>query len=195
MKYATPREASQILQVSERTLRNWDRDGKIRTIRTPTGHRRYDIDSVVNPEGDTRIRILYARVSSYKQKSDLSRQVDYLQSLFPDGLIIKDIGSGLNYKRKGLLSLLGQVLSGNVREVVVCHKDRLVRFGFDLIKWFCQQQNCQLVVLNRSDLSPEREMVEDILAIVQVFSCRLYGLRKYKSVIKEDSDLPRDSLG
>jgi len=139
MKYATPREASQILQVSERTLRNWDRDGKIRTIRTPTGHRRYDIDSVVNPEGDTRIRILYPRVSSYKQKSDLERQADYLQSLFTDGLIIKDIGSGLNYKRKGLLSLLGQVLSGNVREVVVCHKDRLVRFGFDLIEWFCQQ--------------------------------------------------------
>lgn len=195
MKYATPREAAQILQVSERTLRNWDRDGKIRTIRTPAGHRRYDIDSVINPEGDTRIRILYARVSSDKQKSDLLRQADYLQSLFPDGLIIKDIGSGLNYKRKGLLSLLGQVLSGNVREVVVCHKDRLARFGFDLIEWFCQQQNCQLVVLNRSDLSPEREMVEDILAIVEVFSCRLYGLRKYKSVIKEDSDLPRDSLG
>lgn len=202
MKYATPREASQILQVSERTLRNWDRDGKIRTIRTPAGHRRYDIDSVVNPEGDTRIRILYARVSSYKHKSDLERQADYLQSLFTDGLIIKDIGSGLNYKRKGLLSLLGQVLSGNVREVVVCHKDRLLRFGFDLIEWFCQQQNCQLVVLNRSDLSPEREMVEDILAIVHVYreaeasySCRLYGLRKYKSVIKEDSDLPRDSLG
>lgn len=67
------------------------------------------------------------------------RQADYLQSLFTDGLIIKDIGSGLNYKRKGLLSLLGQVLSGNVREVVVCHFDRLVRFGFDLIEWFCQQ--------------------------------------------------------
>jgi predicted site-specific integrase-resolvase len=202
MKYATPREASQILQVSERTLRNWDRDGKIRIIRTPAASRRYDIVPIVNPEGDTRIRILYARVSSYKQKSDLERQADYLQSLFTDGLIIKDIGSGLNYKRKRLLSLLGQVLSGNVREVVVCHKDRLVRFGFDLIEWFCQQQNCQLVVLNRSDLSPEREMVEDILAIVHVYreaeasySCRLYGLRKYKSVIKEDSDLPRDSLG
>ena len=195
MKYATPKEASQLLKVSERTLRNWDRDGKIRTIRTPAGHRRYDIDSVVNPKGDTRIRILYARVSSYKQKSDLERQADYLQSMFTDGLIIKDIGSGLNYKRKGLLSLLGQVLSGNVREVVVCHKDRLVRFGFDLIEWFCQQQNCQLVVLNKRDLSPEPEMVEDILAIVQVFSCRLYGLRKYKSVIKEDSDLPTNSFG
>ncbi|BDT14880.1 transposase [Limnospira platensis NIES-39] len=115
--------------------------------------------------------------------------------MFTDGLIIKDIGSGLNYKRKGLLSLLGQVLSGNVREVVVSHQDRLVRFGFDLIEWFCQQQNCQLVVLNKRDLSPEPEMVEDILAIVHVFSCRWYGLRKYKSVIKEDSDLPRDSLG
>jgi len=191
MRYVTPREASQVLQVSEKTLRNWDRDGKIRTIRTPAGHRRYDIDSVLNPKGDTRVRILYARVSSYKQKSDLFRLADYLQSLFADGFLIKEVGSGLNYKRKGFLSLLGQVLSGNVREVVVCHKDRLVRFGLDLIEWLCQQKDCQLVVLNRSDLSPEREMVEDILAIVHVFSCRLYGLRKYKSSIKEDPSLSR----
>jgi predicted site-specific integrase-resolvase len=194
MRYATPREASQVLQVSPKTLRNWDRDGKIRTIRTPAGHRRYDIDSVVNPEGDTRIRILYARVSSYKQKSEMVRQADYLQSLFTDGKLVKEVGSGLNYRRKGLLSLLGQVLSGNVREVVVCHKDRLVRFGFDLIEWLCQQKDCKLVVLNRSDLSPEREMVEDILAIVHVFSCRLYGLRKYNSAIKEDPSLSRNSI-
>ena len=97
-----PPEAWKVLQVSEKTLRNWDRDGKIRTIRTSAGHRRYDIDSVVNPEGDTRIRILYARVSSYKQKADLERQADYLQSLFTDGKLIKEVGSGLNYKRKGL---------------------------------------------------------------------------------------------
>ena len=173
-------------------FRFWDRDGKIRTIRTPAGHRRYDIESVINPGGDTRIRILYARVSSYKQKSDLERQADYLQSLFAEVKLVKEVGSGLNYKRKGLLSILGQVLSGDVREIVVCHKDRLVRFGLDLIEWLCQQKDCQLVVLNRSDLSPEREMVEDILAIVHVFSCRLYGLRKYKSAIKEDSSLSRN---
>ncbi len=106
--------------------------------------------------------------------------------------LVFEVGSGLNYKRKGLLSILGQVLSGDVKEVVVCHKDRLVRFGLDLIEWLCQQKDCQLVVLNRSDLSPEREMVEDILAIVHVFSCRLYGLRKYKSAIKKDSSLPRN---
>lgn len=195
MRYVTPREASQILQVSEKTLRNWDKDGKIRTIRTPAGHRRYDIDSVISPGGDTRIRILYARVSSYKHKSEMVRQADYLQSLFTDGKLVKEIGSGLNYKRKGLLSVLGQVLSGDVREIVVCHKDRLVRFGLDLIEWFCQQKDCKLVVLNRSDLSPEREMVEDILAIVHVFSCRLYGKRKYKEAIKEDPSLPGNSTG
>jgi predicted site-specific integrase-resolvase len=75
--------------------------------------------------------------------------------------------------------------------VVVAHKDRLARFGFDLIKWLCELDGAELLVLNQDNLSPEREMVEDILAIVHVFSCRLYGLRKYKSAIKEDKDLPR----
>ena len=191
MRYVTPREACQILQVSEKTLRNWDKQGKINSIRTPAGHRRYEIDSVINPGGDKRIRILYARVSSHKQRTDLEHQADYLQSLFTDGKLIKEIGSGLNYKRKGLLSLLGQILSGEVKEVIVCHKDRLVRFGFDLLEWFCQQKDCKLVVLNRSDLSPEREIVEDILAILHLLSSRLHGLRKYKSIIKEDSSLPK----
>jgi predicted site-specific integrase-resolvase len=145
-RYVTPREACKILQVSDKTLRNWEFADKISAIRTPSNQRRYDIDSV--------------------------------------------LGGGLNFKRKGLLALLGQVMSGDISAVVVGHQDRLCRFGGDLIKWICEQNNCQLMVLGRSELSPEREMVEDILAIIHVFSCRLYGLRKYKSAIKEDSSLP-----
>lgn len=190
-KYVTPREACKILQVSEKTLRNWDEAGKISTIRTPSNQRRYDIDSVFG-SGQNRFVALYGRVSSHKQRYDLERQIDYLITLYPQAKIFKDIGGGLNFKRKGLLSLLGQVMSGDISTVVVAHQDRLARFGVDLIKWICEQNDCQLVVLNRSELSPEREMVEDILAIIHVFSCRLYGLRKYKSHIKEDPSLPRN---
>jgi predicted site-specific integrase-resolvase len=86
---------------------------------------------------------------------------------------------------------LERVRKGDVGFIVVAHKDRLARFGFDLISWLCEQDGTKIVVLNQDGLSPERELVEDILAIVHVFSCRLYGLRKYKSAIKEDPDLSK----
>jgi len=168
--------------------------GKIDSIRTPSNPRRDDIDRVLGNGFDKSVAI-YPRVSSHKQKEDLQRQADYLRSLYPDAILFKDIGGGLNFKRKGLEALLGQILSGDLREVVVCHQYRLARFGVDLIRWMCEQQNCPLVVLSRCDLSPDREMVEDILAIINVFSCRLYGLGKYKSVIKKDSSLPGNVVG
>ncbi len=187
-KYVTPKEAQSILGVSEKTLRNWDSLGKIHTIRTPTGHRRYDIESITGKEN--RASIIYARVSSHKQRADLDRQADYLQSLYPESEVIKEIGSGLNYNRKKLKAVLERILSGNVERLVVGHKDRLARFGFELLRWICELNNTELVVCNNEQLSPEREMVEDILAIVHVFSCQLYGLRKYKTQIKEDKTLP-----
>ncbi|MCC3411192.1 MULTISPECIES: IS607 family transposase [unclassified Microcoleus] len=188
-KYVTPRKACKILQVSDKTLRNWELVGKISAIRTPSNQRRYDIDSVLGGRHD-RITAIYARVSSYKQREDLYRQVSYLQSIYLQAKVFKDIGSGLKFKRKALLALLGQVMSGDISAVVVGHQDRLARFGGELIKWICEQNNCQLMVLSRNELSCEREMVEDILAIIHVFSSRLYGLGKYKSAIKEDSSLP-----
>ncbi|MCV3215560.1 IS607 family transposase [Plectonema radiosum NIES-515] len=187
-KYVSPKEAQNILGVTERTLRNWDEQGKIRTIRTPSGHRRYDIESITGKE--CRASIIYARVSSHKQKADLLIQADYLQSLYPESEVIKEVGSGLNYNRKKLKAILERVMSGDVKQVVVGHKDRLARFGFELLRWICELNDTELVVCNNTELSPEREMVEDILAIVHVFSCRLYGLRKYKTQIKEDKTLP-----
>ena len=191
-EYVSPKKAMQLLGVSERTLRYWEADGIIGAIRTPSGHRRYDVEAYLRSKGkDNRVIILYSRVSSYKQREDLERQVSYLQSQFPQGESIKEIGGGLNFRRKGLLAILGRVMSGDVRQVVVSHQDRLARFGVELIRWICEQNACELLVLSRSDLSPEREMVEDVLAIIHIFSGRLYGLRKYKSKIKEDSDLPK----
>ena len=139
-KYVTPRKACEILQVSEKTLRNWELADKISAIRTPSNQRRYDIDSVLGT-GQNRITAIYARVSSYKQREDLDRQVSYLQNLYPQAKVFKDIGGGLNFKRKALLALLGQVMSGNISTIVVGHQDRLARFGGDLIKWICEQNN------------------------------------------------------
>jgi predicted site-specific integrase-resolvase len=140
---------------------------------------------------DSRTVVVYARVSSRAQQSDLNRQVAALRNLYPDAECVSEIGGGLNFKRKKLLALLERIMQGDVRLVVVAHKDRLARFGFDLFKWLCEQNRCELVVLNETILSPEAEMVEDILAIVHCFSSRLYGLRKYKSQIKEDPDIPK----
>jgi len=186
-EYVTPAQAAKTLGVSTQTLRNWDKTGKIKVIRTPTGLRRYDLSSIVgNVQG---ITVVYARVSSYKQREDLDRQADYLQSLYPEAEIIKEIGSGLNYRRQKLKTLLERILSGDVQRLVVAHKDRLARFGFELFRFLCEFNDCELVVCDNASLSPEREMVEDILAIVHVFSCRLYGLRKYKKQIKEDTSI------
>ena len=121
-------------------------------------------------------------------------QVQFLKSHYPNAELITDIGSGLNFKRKGLQALLESVLSDDVGLVVVAHKDRLCRFGFDLISWLASRSKTEILVLNKAHLSPETEMVEDILAIIHVFSCRLLALRKYKKQIREDSELPSVSM-
>ncbi|MEX6777997.1 IS607 family transposase [Limnospira fusiformis KN01] len=191
-RYVKPKEAAQILGVHERTLRRWDENGSIETIRTPAGQRRYNVESYTAKSGsDKRKVVIYARVSSRAQQSDLNRQVATLSNLYPEAEVVSEIGGGLNFKRKKMLALLGQVLSGDVRMVVVAHKDRLARFGWDLFRWLCEQNRCELMVLNETSLSPEREMVEDILAILHCFSSRLYGLRKYKTQVKQDPDLPQ----
>ncbi|MET0115327.1 MAG: IS607 family transposase [Limnospira maxima] len=191
-RYVKPKEAAQILRVHERTLRRWDENGSIETIRTPAGQRRYNVESYTAKSGsDKRKVVIYARVSSRAQQSDLNRQVATLSNLYPEAEVVSEIGGGLNFKRKKMLALLGQVLSGDVRMVVVAHKDRLARFGWDLFRWLCEQNRCELMVLNETSLSPEREMVEDILAILHCFSSRLYGLRKYKTQVKQDPDLPQ----
>lgn len=194
VNYVPPRVAATRLGVSTKTLERWLAEGKIEGIFTQGGQRRYNLDSIIpvrhgNPK-DERGTLLYARVSSRSQKSDLEVQIKFLKSRYPDAEIITDIGSGLNFKRKGLQTLLDRVLTNTCKLVVVAHKDRLCRFGFDIIAWLCTRQQTQILVLDQKNLSPEREMVEDILAIVHVFSCRLYGLRKYKKQIVEDSELP-----
>lgn len=183
------RQAARTLGVNERTLRRWEEDGKITAFRTPGGKRRYDITGFTIKSH--RQSVIYARVSSPKQREDLQRQCDYLQSQYPTAEIVAEIGGGLNYKRKKILALLERVMSGDIERIVIAYKDRLARFGFDFFVWLCAKNSCEIVVFNQIELSPQQEMVEDILAIMHCFSARLYGLRKYKSEIAKDQDLPR----
>ncbi len=99
---------------------------------------------------------------------------------------IQEIGGGMNFKRQRFLGLVDRIQRGEVRLLLIAHKDRLMRFGFDLFAHLADENGCEIVVVNQDSLSPEQEMVEDLLAIVQTFSCRLYGMRKYKQSIKED---------
>lgn len=190
--YVSTKKACERLGVHPNTLRNWANENKIKYIRTDSGHRRYDVEDYLRRKGHQGQRILYARVSSKKQKDDLARQVRELTSRFPHDEVIEDFGSGLNFRRKGLTALLDRIMSGDVSEVVVAHKDRLCRFGFELIEQIAAKYNCNIVVLNDTNLSPQEELVRDLLSIIHVFSCRLSGLRKYRSQIKEDSNLPQD---
>ena len=120
--------------------------------------------------------VCYCRVSSAKQRGDLQRQCAQMRSLYPNAEIIRDIGGGLNWKRQGLLSILERIHRGDKLTLVVAHRDRLARFGFELIEWLVQQNGGQVLVLHQPDASPQSELTEDLLAVLHTFSCRMHGL-------------------
>jgi putative resolvase len=179
MAYVPLRKACLTLGVHANTLRKWADDGRIDSIRTEGGQRRFNVDGYLRRGGAAVVG--YCRVSSARQRDDLERQVAYLRAEWPDAEIVKDVGSGLNFKRKGLCSLLERAMRGEKLKVVVAHRDRLARFGFDVIAFVIGQSGGEIVVLNEVSLSPEAELKADLCAIIQVFSCRINGRRKYKS--------------
>jgi putative resolvase len=138
-------------------------------------------------EAQTR-RFVYCRVSSAKQKDDLARQVAAMREAYPTHEIIQDVGSGLNFKRRGLTRLLDACSRGHVDEVVVAHRDRLCRFGIDWLRWFFRRHSVTLVVCDDNVHSVEQELVEDLMAVVHVFSCRLNGKRRYTKTIPRAKD-------
>ena len=193
-EYYNTTEAKAYLRVSTCTLRQWDKKGKIRSIRTPSNHRLYhkeDVHAIVGiatPPTQERKKALYCRVSSKKQVDDLKRQEDFLREKFPDYQLVTDIGSGVNWKRKGLKTLLDQSNEGLLDEVVVAHRDRLCRFAFELIEYIFKSNGTKLVVLSEeSNKSSEQELAEDLLSIVHIYSCRNMGRRRYKK--QKDKDL------
>jgi excisionase family DNA binding protein len=188
MKYYTSREASKLLDVHPNTLRRWADNGEIEAIRTVSGQRRYCIDKYLQVTSSDKV-ICYCRVSSSKQRDDLARQVDYMRANYPDAEIIRDVGSGLNFKRRGLKTILERAMSGERLTLVVAYRDRLARFGYELIKQVIEKSSGKLVVLNEIALSPTEELTRDLLSIIQVFSCRLHGLRNYqKQIVKIATD-------
>jgi excisionase family DNA binding protein len=188
MQHVTPKEAAKILGVHVSSLRRWENEGKLKAIRTPGGQRRFIIEEVEKVAGMPRTvrTVCYGRVSTHSQQDDLQRQLEHLRTRYSEAEIISEVGSGLNFKRKKFLSILERIIDGDIQRLVIAHPDRLVRFGFELVKWLCTKFECELVVLNDRKLSPEQELVQDLLSIIHCFSSRLYGLRKYKSTIKED---------
>lgn len=186
-EFLTPRRTSELLKVTTKTLQNWDKEGKIKSFRTTGGHRRFalaDIRALMQTEKvpitPTQTKICYCRVSTPSQKEDLERQVEFFRTTYPDHRIIKDIGSGLNFSRKGLQTILDIAISGDLSEVVVTHRDRLCRFGFELIEGIItKHSNGKIVVLDNPKTSPESELTADLISIITVFSTRLHGLRSH----------------
>ncbi len=190
MKYYTPRDAAEALGYNVDYLRQLAKAGKIDFIMSPGGQRRYDVDGYIRSQKQTNgSTICYCRVSGKGQSDHLASQVEYMRSRFPDAEIITDFGSGINFKRKGLRSILERVLRGDKLRVIVAHRDRLARFGGEVIQFLVEQNGGEVVVLDETIHSPEEELTADLLAILHVFSCRMYGLRRYRDQIKKDTTL------
>lgn len=190
MAYIPLRKAVEFLGLHPNTLRKYADEGKIKSIKNPAGQRLYDVESYIRDTvGVT--TVCYCRVNSAKQRDDLERQVAYMQSIYPDAEIVRDIGSGLNFKRKGLQGLLVRLMRGDQLTIVVACRDRLCRFGFELFEFMAQQNGGGIVVLENSVHCPETELTSDLLSILHVFSCRMHGLRSYSKKIKEDPNIPK----
>lgn len=192
----TLREASLYTGYHPKYLQKLDRDGILQSVRTATNRRTYTKDqledflhrksSIVKNKQN----IAYCRVSSRNQLPDLKNQRIVIEEFcISSGLAnveyIEEIGGGLNFKRKSFLRLIDLITSGQVETLVIAHKDRLVRFGFDLIEHLCIDNNVKLLIINSEKLSPEAEMVQDLMTIIHCFSSRLYGLRNYRKSLKE----------
>ena len=197
-----PKDFAELLGVSVKTLQRWDRDGILKANRTPTDRRYYTYDQYLQFKGiktknDRRDIVIYARVSTRNQKDDLQNQVDFLK-LFCNakGMIvnqcIEDFGSGLNYNRKKWNKLLDDVMGNRIKTIVITNKDRFLRFGYDWFEKFCEKFNTKIIIVKNETLSPKEELVQDMIAILHEFSCRLYGLRKYKNQIKGDEEIVKE---
>ena len=202
IKNYKPKDFAELLGVSVKTLQRWDKDGILKANRTPTDRRYYTYDQYlqfkgIQTENDRRDVVIYARVSTRNQKDDLQNQVEFLKQFCnAKGMIVnqcmEEVGSGLNYNRKKWNKLLEEVMEHRIKTIVISSKDRFIRFGYDWFEKFCEKFHTKIMIVNNEALSPNEELVQDIISILHVFSCRLYGLRKYKNQIKEDEELAQE---
>ena len=198
-QYVGGKQAAEILGVHQRTLYQWEETGKIETIRTPGGKRLYNVKKFMEnskcskkddpcdiniDEVKEKLNICYVRVSSLGQKDDLERQKQMMMDKFPSYLIIEDIGSGLNLNKRGIKKIIKLAIAGKINELVVAYKDRLTRFGYELIEEIIKEySNGKIIILNeKEELGPEEEMVKDVMALMNVYVAKMNGLRKYRKI-------------
>ena len=191
MKYYSSKDVTKILGVTAQTLRNWDKEGKLKPSYTKSnGYRYYSEDVILSYTQERKTKkdvnvVLYARVSSKKQQDDLERQISNLKEYAKDKYekydVISDIGSGINYEKPGLKKLIEMINKKQVDVIVVLYKDRLLRYGFELVEYFGKLNNVKIEVIDKIDKNQDQELVEDLVQIITVFSCKLQGKRKKKT--------------
>ena len=182
-KLYTLRDACDIMQIDPGTLRKWDREGKIRCVRLQNNFRRIpesEINRILGIQKE-RSSYIYARVSSSGQKGDLDRQIEKLRVSSPESEVISDIRSGMRFDRKGFLKLLDLIEKDKVSVIYITHKDRLARFGYDLVEKICEMHGTRIVTVDSEELlTAHEELSRDLISIITSFSARLYGLRSHK---------------
>lgn len=203
-----PNEFAKILNVNVKTLHRWDSSGKLKAKRTLSNHRYYTEEDLAFAKGlilepAKRKVVIYCRVSSKKQNKELDNQKNSMLSfvlakgITPDQ-VITEFGGGLNFKRPEFLKMLIEALEGKVSTIFIAHKDRLCRFAFELIETLLERNGCKIIVANQETLSPQQELVEDMLAIIHCFSCRIYGSRAYANTktkaFREILDIPDNDM-
>ena len=196
-----PQEFAEMIGVSVKTLQRWDKEGKLKAYRTPTDRRYYTHKQYVDYMGESNSKngktVIYTRVSTSNQKDDLNNQVEFLKQFAnARGIIVdeifEDIGSGLNYNRKKWNKLIEDCMLGLIKTIIVAHKDRFIRFGYDWFERFLKSNGVEIIVVNNEKTSPEQELVNDLISIIHVFSCRIYGLKKYKKQMEGDDDIAKE---
>jgi predicted site-specific integrase-resolvase len=185
-EFVNMKVAKKILGLSISTLRNYEKEGKIECIKTENGWRKFNVkkyllDNKIEIKEEIKKNYIYCRVSSYDRKEDLQRQVDFLKNKYPTYEVITDIGSGINFKRKGLKKLIKIAIANELKEVVVTYKDRLCRIGYDLIEFiFKDYSNAKIIIENTKEKNINEEITEDLIEIITVYSSKLHGRRSNK---------------
>ena len=182
---------AEMIGKSVKTLQKWDRDGVLKSYRSPSNRRYYTHSQYLNYIGESghieKINVIYGRVSTRNQADDLKNQIEFLnQYTLKNGISINNIytdyGSGLNYNRKNWNTLIDDCFDGKINLIIISHKDRFVRFGFEWIKDLLERlTGTKIIVAENIATSPENDLIQDLISIIHVFSCRVYGLRKYKT--------------
>lgn len=184
-KFGSAANLKKTFSISPHALRKWAENRLVAVVRMPGGKRLYRLDDVkklLGVQTETRSKICYARVSSSKQTEDLKRQISDLKELYQGYEIIQDVGSALNFKRTGFVSLVQKICSGSVAEIVVMHKDRLCRFGFELFELICEKHNTAMKIHERFGSGDEhRELADDLLAVSNYFVAKNNGRRAAKN--------------